>query len=108
MQISVLGLGYVGCVTAACMARDGHEIIGVDINPQKVELLNAGYSPIVEPGLDDLIEAAARSDRLQATTDTLFAVSNSEVVLICVGTPSNRNGSIKLDHIEYVCREVGA
>src|SRR5687768_5848597 len=108
MKISVFGLGYVGCVTAACLAQDGHEVIGVDINPQKVAMIRAGQSPIVEPGLDELIAAAVRSGRLQATVDSRWAVLHSEVSLICVGTPSQRNGSLDTQFVEKVCGEIGA
>ena len=67
MKISIFGLGYVGCVTAACLAQDGHSVIGVDINPQKVELISSGYSPIIEPKLDDLVAFAVSSGSLQAS-----------------------------------------
>ena len=108
MRISVFGLGYVGCVSAACLANDGHEVIGVDVNPQKVEAVQAGRSPIIEPGLDELIEEAVKAEKLQATLDSRLAVHNSNISLICVGTPSNGNGSLKLDYVENVSREIGA
>jgi GDP-mannose 6-dehydrogenase len=107
MRISVFGLGYVGCVSAACLARDGHEVIGVDINPQKVELIKAGHSPIIEPGLDEVVREAVGAGRLQATLDGQTAVHNSDVSLICVGTPGNGNGSLRLDYVEDVGREIG-
>ncbi|RIK30585.1 MAG: GDP-mannose dehydrogenase [Anaerolineae bacterium] len=107
MKVSILGLGYVGCVSAACLARDGNEVIGVDVNPVKVELLASGKSPIVEPGLNDLIEQFVGDGRLQVSTDVLFAVKNTNVSLICVGTPSNDNGSLNLDYVKNVCREIG-
>lgn len=107
MQISILGLGYVGCVTAACLAKDGHTVIGVDINPQKVELMASGRSPVVEPGLDELVYQGVQSGRLQATVDSMDAVLNSQISLVCVGTPSNDNGSLKLQYVDNVCREIG-
>lgn len=107
MQISVFGLGYVGCVTAACLAKDGHSVIGVDINPQKVAWMASGRSPVVEPGLGGLVEQGVKLGRLQATQDSMDAVLNSQISLVCVGTPSNDNGSLKLEFVEKVCREIG-
>jgi len=107
MRISVFGLGYVGCVTAACLASEGHTLIGVDVNPQKVELVVAGQSPVEEPGLDLLIKEVVKSGRFKATLDSQAAVRNSDVSLICVGTPSNSNGSPNLQYIENVCSEIG-
>jgi GDP-mannose 6-dehydrogenase len=107
MKISIFGLGYVGCVSAACLARDGHAVIGVDVNPQKVEFVGSGRSPIIEPGLDELMEDAVRSGRLQASFDSQAAVDSTDVSVICVGTPSNGNGSLNLRYIENVCREIG-
>jgi len=107
MKISVFGLGYVGCVSAACLANDGHQVVGVDVNPQKVETVGAGRSPIVEPGLDELVAEGVRSGRLVTTTSARDAVAASDVSLICVGTPSNGNGSLNLKYVENVCREIG-
>ena len=107
MKVSILGLGYVGCVSAACLVKDGNEVVGVDVNPVKVELLASGKSPIVEPGLNELIEQFVENGRLQVSTDVLFAIQNTNVSLICVGTPSNDNGSLKLDYVKNVCREIG-
>ncbi len=107
MKISIFGLGYVGCVSAACLAKDGNEVIGVDVNPVKVEMLASGKSPIIEPGLDELIAKFVENGRLQVSTDVLFAVHNTNVSLICVGTPSSENGSLKLDYVKNVCREIG-
>lgn len=108
MRISIFGLGYVGCVSAACLARDGHEVIGVDVNPQKIALLETGRSPIVEPGLDELLGEAVATGRLKVTTDSQPAVLNSEISLICVGTPSRRNGSLETRFVEKVCSEIGS
>ena len=108
MNISIIGLGYVGCVTAACLAKDGHNVIGVDINPYKVDLLNEGKSPLIEPGLDELITAGHTAKRLHATTDTAEAIRESEISLVCVGTPSNENGSLDLTYIRRACGDIGA
>src|SRR5260221_239290 len=107
MKVSVFGLGYVGSVSAAELAGDRHEVIGVDINPDKVGAVNAGRSPIVEPGLDDLIARGVADGRLRATTDTAEAVRASEVSLVCVGTPSHRNGSLELTQLTRVCEQIG-
>lgn len=107
MNVSVFGLGYVGSVSAATFADDGHTVIGVDVNPTKVEMLNAGQSPIVEPGLGELIESGVTAGRLRATTSANEAVSASDVSLISVATPSRRNGSLDLSHLTRVCEQVG-
>ena len=108
MKLSVFGLGYVGCVSAACFAKEGHEVWGVDVNPTKVEIINSGRSPIVETGVDDLINEMVKAERLRATTDSAEAVRNSELSLICVGTPSHQNGSLDLTYVKRVCQEIGA
>lgn len=107
MKVSVFGLGYVGCVTAACLARDGHEVIGVDVSPDKVATIAAGKSPIIEPGLDGLLHGVVRLGQLRATVDAQRAVKESDISLICVGTPSNPNGSLNTRYIETVCQEIG-
>ncbi|MGH9447682.1 MAG: nucleotide sugar dehydrogenase [Terriglobia bacterium] len=106
-SISILGLGYVGSVMAACFAHKGHRVIGVDVNPSKVEMLNSGRSPIIEAQMDDLVASAHQACRLHATTDVGAALSETEVSFICVGTPSQRNGKLDLSHIESVSREIG-
>ena len=108
MKLSVFGIGYVGCVSAACFAKAGHDVIGVDLNQTKVDIINAGKSPIVEAGIDELISQMVAARRLRATTSACEAVSNSEISLVCVGTPSNANGSLDLDHVKHVCEEIGA
>jgi GDP-mannose 6-dehydrogenase len=108
MRVSVFGLGYVGSVSAASFAADGHTVIGVDVNADKVASVNAGRSPIVEPGLDELLARAVSEGRLRATTDTADAIADSEVSLLCVGTPSRRNGSLDLTYLERVSEQVGA
>ena len=108
MRISVFGLGYVGSVSAACFAADGHEVIGVDVNPDKVASVNEGRSPIVESGLGALIEAGVRRGALRATVSTTDAVATTDLSIICVGTPSRRNGSLDLTFLERVCEQIGA
>lgn len=108
MKLSVFGIGYVGCVSAACFAKEGHDVIGVDANPVKVEIINSGKSPIVEAGIDELIGEMVREGRLRATTDASAAVKDSEMSLVCVGTPSQPNGSLDLSYIKRVCQEIGA
>ena len=107
MQVSVFGLGYVGSVSAASFAADGHTVVGVDVNAAKVESLNEGRSPIVEKGLDDLIRENTANGRLRATTSTAEAVRDTELSLICVGTPSRRNGSLDLTYLERVAEQIG-
>ena len=107
LGISVFGLGYVGCVSAACFAREGFRVVGVDVNPSKVDLVNAGRSTIVEEGIADLVREMRESGRLRATTDVRDAVLSSDVSLICVGTPSRPNGSIDLSYIQRVCEQIG-
>jgi len=108
MKVSVFGLGYVGSVSAASFAADGHEVVGVDVNTDKVAAVNAGRSPIVEPGLDALLAHAVEEGRLRATADTADAVRSTEVSLLCVGTPSRKNGSLDLAYLERVCEQIGA
>ena len=107
MRISIFGMGYVGAVCTACLAQRGHLIIGVDVSKQKVELINAGRSPIVEPGLDELLTAGKIAGRIRATTDYMDAIHNSDITMVCVPTPSKRNGDLSLEYIEAVCREIG-
>ena len=107
MRVSVFGLGYVGCVSAASFAGDGHEVVGVDVNADKVASINAGCSPIVEPGLEDLLGECVAEGRLRATTDTADAIHHTDVSLLCVGTPSRKNGSLDLQYLERVSEEVG-
>jgi GDP-mannose 6-dehydrogenase len=108
VKLSVFGLGYVGCVAAACLAEAGHDVVGVDVNPTKVEIINSGKSPIIEDGITELIAKVVKSGRLSATTDSARAIRDSEISLVCVGTPSNQNGSLHLRHVEQVCSEIGA
>jgi len=108
MRLSVFGLGYVGCVSAACFAKEGHEVVGVDVNETKVGIINGGRSPIVEAGIGDLIGEMVSAGRLRATTDTAEAIAATEATLVCVGTPSNANGSLDLTFVKRVCKEIGA
>src|SRR5438093_12205379 len=108
MKVSVFGLGYVGSVSAAALAGDGHQVVGVDINGEKVASVNAGKSPIIEPGLDQLLARAVGERRLRATTDVAEAIGYSDVSLVCVGTPSRRNGSLDLTFLTRVCEQIGA
>ena len=107
MKLSVFGLGYVGVVAAGCLAADGHETIGVDPNRDKVDLVNAGNSPIIEKDIGEMVEAAVRNGLLRATTDAAEAVRASDMALVCVGTPSQRNGSLDLTYVRRVCEEIG-
>ena len=107
MRISIFGLGYVGAVCAGCLSARGHDVIGVDISANKIDLINSGKSPIVEPGLEELLQQGLRQGRLRGTTDVAAAVLESDVSFICVGTPSKKNGDLELNYIEGVCREIG-
>ena len=107
VRVSVFGLGYVGSVSAGCLAALRHEVIGVDVNPVKVDMINAGQSPVIEAGLGDLIVEGVKAGRIRATTEASEAVINSDISLICVGTPSNDNGNLNLAYVERVCQEVG-
>ena len=106
-EIAVFGIGYVGCVTAACLGRDGHHVVGVDVDPAKVAELNDGASPISEPGLDVLIAEQVRGGRLSATTDVDEAVRRSKIALITVGTPSAEDGSVGIKAVEQVTVAIG-
>jgi len=107
MRVSVFGLGYVGCVSAACLARAGHEVTGVDLSPDKVALVNASSPPIVEPGLGDLLAEVVGQGRLRATTDPGEGVRLSDVALICVGTPGKSGGRLDVEAVERVARQIG-
>jgi len=106
MRVSVLGLGYVGCVSAACLAELGHSVVGLDVDPRKVEPVREGRSPIVEPGLAELVERGVAEGRLTATDDYESAVMNTEISLVCVGTPSTETGGPNLEYTERVCHQM--
>jgi GDP-mannose 6-dehydrogenase len=107
MNISVFGMGYVGCVTAACLAKTGHAVTGVEVQPEKVEILNSGAAPFIEPGLTELIREQVSLRRLTVTTDPIAAVHGSDLSLICVGTPGLSSGQLDVTAIENVCRQIG-
>ena len=107
MNVSVFGLGYVGCVTAACLARDGHHVIGVDVSDDKVAIVNDGRSPIVEPGLEPLLRRLVREGRITATTSAAEAVRDTEIALICVGTPDIGHGQPDLEALSRVATSIG-
>lgn len=108
MKVSIFGLGYVGAVSGACLARAGHTVLGVDTNPHKVKMLAEGVSPVIEEGIVDLVSDMAKSGRMRATTDAAEAVSQTDVSLVSVGTPSAANGSLSLTAVESVTRDIGA
>jgi GDP-mannose 6-dehydrogenase len=107
VRISVFGLGYVGSVSAGCLSDLGHDVIGVDVNPTKVDMINAGQSPVIEAGLDTLIAKAVEANQLKASDSASEAISASDASLICVGTPSDSNGNLDLTFVERVCQEIG-
>ena len=107
MNISVFGLGYVGCVSLGCLARDGHNVYGVDINREKVDLINKGKPTIVEKDIDKIIKEQYERERIKATSDYKQAVLATDVSIICVGTPSTREGHLNLKHIFTVAEHVG-
>jgi len=106
MRISIFGLGYVGAVTAGCLTEQGHQVIGVDIHPQKVTDFNHGQPPILEPGLEVLLGQAHRKKLLRATQHCAEAVSGSDISLVCVGTPSQANGGLDLGHVRQVLQQI--
>jgi GDP-mannose 6-dehydrogenase len=108
MNVSIFGLGYVGTVCAACLAQRGHSVIGVDVNAAKVDAINSGVAPIVEPEIDLLIRDGRQSGRLRATGSPVEAILSSDVSLVCVGTPSQPNGRLDLTYLTRVSEEIGA
>lgn len=107
MKVSIFGLGYVGTVCAGCLAKEGHEIIGVDPVQVKVQLVNAGKSPIIEAEIEEIIADAVKRGRLRATDDSLQAILDTDVSFVCVGTPSQMNGNLDLTHVRHVCEQLG-
>src|SRR3954467_2537501 len=107
MRISIFGMGYVGCVSGACFAQMGHQVLGVEPNPVKINLINTGKSPIVETGLDALMTEVVQAGLFHATSDSARAIKETDLALICVGTPNRSNGSIDLQYVERVCEEIG-
>lgn len=104
MNVNIFGLGYVGCVSAACLAESGHQVTGIDVDPSKVALINEGRSPIIEPGLDDLVERMVAAHKLRAST---CPSRTADVSIICVGTPSSENGSLNFSHVDQVAAQIG-
>jgi GDP-mannose 6-dehydrogenase len=107
MKICVFGLGYVGAVSAACLAQDGHQVIGIDPEQSKVDLINAGKTPIIEKGIGAIIKEQVSKGQLRASTDAAGSIPNADLLLICVGTPSLSNGNIDLKAIRHVCEQIG-
>lgn len=107
MRISIFGMGYVGCVGAACCAKLGHHVVGVDVSAHKVELINSGRPTIIEKDIEELVKAAHDEEKLEATTDVAYAVQNSEISFIAVGTPSSKEGHLNLDYIYKVAAQIG-
>ncbi len=107
MNISVFGLGYVGCVGIGCLSEMGHKLIGVDVEPIKVDLINKGMSTIVEKGIDELIERNFKAERIVATLDSQMAIMESDVAIICVGTPNDPTGHLNMNYIRNVAEEIG-
>jgi len=107
LRVSVFGLGYVGTVSAGCLAHDGHEVVGVDPVATKVDLINLGQSPIIETEIGEIIAATSRAGRLRATSDTAGAIRDTELSFVCVGTPSQANGNLDLRYIRRICEQIG-
>jgi GDP-mannose 6-dehydrogenase len=107
LKVSIFGLGYVGTVCAGCLAREGHEIIGVEPVLTKVELVNAGKSPIIEADIEEIITDAVKSHRLRATDDPVQAILDTDLSFVCVGTPSQINGNLDLTHVRHACEQLG-
>ena len=107
MKISIFGLGYVGAVSLACLSRDGHDVIGVDIDRTKLDLIASGKTPVVEEGMVELMQRVAASGRVTVTTDARAAVRDSDISLVCVGTPSAANGSQDQGAILRLATEIG-
>jgi GDP-mannose 6-dehydrogenase len=108
VKISILGLGYVGAVSAACLADAGHDIVGVDPNPIKVDLINEGKSPIVEDHVAELMAEHVASGRIRATADSAAAIADTDLSIVCVGTPGQQNGALDLVYLERACANIGA
>jgi GDP-mannose 6-dehydrogenase len=105
--VAVIGLGYVGTTTAACLAGRGHEVLGVDVNPRKAEMIGRGESPVIEDGIPERLTEAVRQGRIRATTSAAEVAAETDVSLVCVGTPSRPNGSLDFDHLVHAVETVG-
>lgn len=107
-RICIHGIGYVGVVSAACLAKDGHDVVAIDVDPGKVDSINAGKAPIVENGLEELVKAGVESGRLRATLDIEDAINSTDISFVCVGTPSAPDGSVGLKYVTAVCEQIGS
>src|SRR6185312_15038090 len=107
-HVAVLGLGYVGCVSAACLANLGFRVTGVDRDEHKVRNVADGHAPVYEPGLEEMVQANAASGHLTATTNLVEGVRDADIALVCVGTPSERNGNLGLEQLRRVVSEIAA
>ena len=107
MRVSIFGLGYVGTVSAGCLASEGHEVLGVDPVQTKVDIINKGQSPIIEAEIGELVAANVKSGQLRATTDPVDAICNTEISFVCVGTPSQSNGNLDFRYIRRICEQIG-
>ena len=108
MRIAIFGLGYVGCVSGACLAKMGHSVIGVDVSPGKLDMIRRGESPIIEPGLDDLLAEMVKKEQFTVTSDPAEAIRETDISMICVGTPSKLNGDLDTSYIDRVIEQIGA
>jgi GDP-mannose 6-dehydrogenase len=108
VKVALFGLGYVGAVSAAALARDGHDVVGVDVSAAKIDSIRSGRSPVIEPGVDEIIAAAVASGRLRATDDPAEGLKDADVSLICVGTPSRPDGSLDLKYVAQVAGQIGS
>lgn len=107
MRIAIFGMGYVGCVSAACFASLGHDVIGVDINTHKLGLIKKGDSPIIEPGLDELFKKVIDEGKLTVSDNAKDVVKKTDISMVCVGTPSRDNGSLDAQYLMRVVEEIG-
>src|SRR5690606_17543384 len=107
MKISIFGLGYVGAVSAGCLAKEGHQVVGVDPYQPKVDLINAGQTPVIEAEIGEIISSSVAAGKLRATTNVDDAMANTEMSFICVGTPSQLNGGLDLKYVRSVCEQIG-
>lgn len=107
MNISIFGLGYVGCVGMGCLSKMGHKIIGVDISKEKIDLINSGKATIVEKDIDELIKLGNENKQIEATNDSNFAILNSDISFICVGTPNTKHGHLDMTAMHHVAKKIG-